>query len=33
MKVVMEKDLNVVLVKQYGKKELPLRVCNVGVFI
>jgi hypothetical protein len=33
MKVVMEKDLNAILVKQYGKKELPLRVYNVGVFV
>ncbi len=33
LKVVMERDSNAVLVKQYEKKELPLKVCSVGVSV
>jgi hypothetical protein len=29
----MERYSNAILVKQYGKKELPLRVCSVGVYV
>jgi hypothetical protein len=31
LKVAIERDSNAVLVRQYGKKELPLRVCSVSV--